>query len=155
MQLFEETGAYLKGHFRLTSGLHSPEYLQCAKVLSHPAYAEELGRDLAQRLRQLTNRNVDVVLAPALGGLIIGHEVARELGAPFLFTERDGATGHMTLRRGFELEPGPDRRRDRRRCYYGRQLFRSRKAGTRRRSGCVGGRLHHRPQQRARRHRRT
>jgi orotate phosphoribosyltransferase len=106
MQLFEETGAYLKGHFRLTSGLHSPEYLQCAKVLSHPAYAEELGRDLAQRLRQLTNRNVDVVLAPALGSLIIGHEVARELGVPFLFTERDGATGHMTLRRGFELKPG-------------------------------------------------
>lgn len=106
MQFFEKTGAYLKGHFRLTSGLHSPEYLQCAKVLAHPAYAEELGRELAQRLRQLTKRDVDVVLAPALGGLIIGHEVARELGVPFLFTERDGATGHMTLRRGFELKPG-------------------------------------------------
>jgi orotate phosphoribosyltransferase len=80
--------------------------LQCAKVLAHPAYAEELGRELAQRLRQLTKDHVDVVLAPALGGLIIGHEVARELGVPFLFTERDGATGHMTLRRGFELKPG-------------------------------------------------
>lgn len=106
MQLFEKTGAYLNGHFRLTSGLHSPEYLQCAKVLAHPAYAETLGKQLAQKLRQLTGRDIDVVLAPALGGLIIGHEVARELGVPFLFTERDAATGGMVLRRGFELKPG-------------------------------------------------
>lgn len=106
MQLFEQTGAYLKGHFRLTSGLHSPEYLQCAKVLAHPSYAEQLGKELAQRLRRLANRDIDLVLAPALGGLIIGHEVARELGVPLLFTERDGATNHMTLRRGFELKPG-------------------------------------------------
>jgi orotate phosphoribosyltransferase len=106
MQLFEQTGAYLKGHFRLTSGLHSPEYLQCAKVLAHPAYAEKLGKDLAHRLRQIAKRDIDVVLAPALGGLIIGHEVARELGVPFLFTERDGTTNQMTLRRGFELKSG-------------------------------------------------
>ena len=72
MELFERTGAYLRGHFRLTSGLHSGEYLQCAKVLAYPAFAEELGRGLADKLRAVVNGNVDVVLAPALGGLIIG-----------------------------------------------------------------------------------
>lgn len=106
MQLFEETGAYLRGHFRLTSGLHSNQYLQCAKVLAYPAYAERLGSDLAARLRQITPEKVDVVLAPAMGGLIIGHEVARAFGVPFLFTERDAATGGMVLRRGFEVTPG-------------------------------------------------
>jgi orotate phosphoribosyltransferase len=106
MELFERTGAYLRGHFRLTSGLHSSEYLQCAKVLAYPAFAEELGRKLADKLRAVVNGNVDVVLAPALGGLIIGHEVARAFDVPFLFAERDPATGHMTLRRGFEIEPG-------------------------------------------------
>lgn len=110
MKLFEETGAYLRGHFRLTSGLHSPEYLQCAKVLAHPDYAEHLGRELARRLAALINKSTDtkadLVVAPAMGGLIIGHEVARDLGIPFLFTERDGASNQMTLRRGFELHPG-------------------------------------------------
>ena len=106
MELFERTGAYLRGHFRLTSGLHSGEYLQCAKVLAYPAFAEELGRRLADRWRAVVNGNIDVVLAPALGGLIIGHEVARAFGVPFLFAERDPATGHMTLRRGFEIQPG-------------------------------------------------
>jgi orotate phosphoribosyltransferase len=105
MSLFESTGAYLRGHFRLTSGLHSSEYLQSAKVLAHPAYAEQLGKQLAKSLLEISKKKIDVVLAPALGGLIIGHEVARELGAPFLFTERDPATGHMALRRGFELQP--------------------------------------------------
>jgi orotate phosphoribosyltransferase len=106
MELFERTGAYLRGHFRLTSGLHSGEYLQCAKVLAYPTFAEELGRKLADKLRAVVKGNVDVVLAPALGGLIIGHEVARALNAPFLFAEQDPATGHMTLRRGFEIQPG-------------------------------------------------
>ncbi len=106
MELFERTGAYLRGHFRLTSGLHSGEYLQCAKVLAYPAFAEELGRKLADKLRTAVDGNVDVVLAPALGGLIIGHEVARAFNVPFLFAERDSATGHMTLRRGFEIQPG-------------------------------------------------
>ncbi len=101
LDLFLETGAYLKGHFRLTSGKHSPEYLQCALVLQHPKHAERLGAELAK----LLNVQADVVAAPAIGGLTIGHEVARALGARFIFTERD-ADGKMTLRRGFSVAPG-------------------------------------------------
>jgi orotate phosphoribosyltransferase len=106
LELFRSTGAYLEGHFRLTSGLHSAEYLQCALVLQHPAAAERLGRLLAQELRALAPGKIDLVASPALGGLIIGHEVARALGTRFLFTERDAATGKMTLRRGFTVAPG-------------------------------------------------
>ena len=107
MDLFEETGAYLRGHFRLTSGLHSADYLQCAKVLAFPAHAERLGRELAERIQSLMDAgSADVVAAPALGGIIIGHEVARAFGVRFLFTERDGASKEMTLRRGFEIIPG-------------------------------------------------
>jgi orotate phosphoribosyltransferase len=106
LELFERTGAYLRGHFRLTSGLHSPEYLQCARVLQHPRYAEQLGLLLARQLEQLRpGTAIQTVVSPAIGGLIIGHEVARALGARFLFTERDGS-GKMTLRRGFAIEPG-------------------------------------------------
>jgi orotate phosphoribosyltransferase len=100
MDLFEQTGAYLRGHFRLTSGLHSGEYLQCAKVLAYPAYAERFGRELADKLR---SENVTAVVSPAIGGIIIGHEVGRALHARALFTERDAATNEMTLRRGFEV----------------------------------------------------
>jgi len=103
MQLFEETGAYLRGHFRLTSGLHSGEYLQCAKVLAHPPYAERLGRELADRLTPLlAGAQVFAVVSPAIGGIVIGHEVARALGSLALFTERDASTNQMTLRRGFD-----------------------------------------------------
>ena len=103
---FYQTGAYLRGHFRLTSGLHSPEYLQCALVLQHPKHAERFGQLLAAEFRRLDHAlNVGVVAAPAIGGLIIGHEVARALGARFIFTERD-ASGAMALRRGFTLEAG-------------------------------------------------
>ena len=106
MDLFEQTGAYLRGHFRLTSGLHSGEYLQCAKVLAIPAYAERLGRELAHKLQgMIGGSSVDVVVSPAMGGIVIGHEVARALNARSLFTERDAATNEMTLRRGFELQP--------------------------------------------------
>ena len=106
LNLFERTSAYLHGHFRLTSGLHSSEYLQCALVLQHPVHAEILGRDLARKvLALLPGGQVDVVASPAVGGLIIGHEVARALGARFLFTER-GTDGRMILRRGFSVQPG-------------------------------------------------
>lgn len=106
INLFRSTGAYLEGHFRLTSGLHSPNYLQCALVLRHPAAAERLGRDLAAEIRKIVQEPIALVVSPALGGLIIGHEVARALGTPFLFTERDPETRKMALRRGFSVEPG-------------------------------------------------
>jgi len=96
----------MQGHFRLTSGLHSAEYLQCALVLQHPAAAEKLGRLLAEELRQYAPAGAKLVAAPALGGLIIGHEVARALGARFVFTERDANTKAMALRRGFTVSPG-------------------------------------------------
>ena len=99
LEVFEETGAYLKGHFRLTSGLHSGEYLQCALVLQHPALAERFGRELASHFSA-----VNLVVSPAIGGLIIGHEVARALRCRFQFTERDN--GQMVLRRGFSVRPG-------------------------------------------------
>ncbi len=106
LKIFRETGAYLNGHFRLTSGLHSAEYLQCALVLQHPAHAASLGAKLASELRSLAQaETIGVVVSPAMGGLIIGHEVARALGTRFLFTEGDATSGSMTLRRGFTLQP--------------------------------------------------
>ena len=106
LELFRSIGAYLQGHFRLTSGLHSSEYLQSALVLQHPAAAEKLGRLMAEAIRKLTPVRIGLVVAPALGGLIIGHEVARALGTRFLFLERaEGSTG-MLLRRGFTVGPG-------------------------------------------------
>jgi orotate phosphoribosyltransferase len=101
LDLFRSTGALLEGHFKLTSGLHSNGYMQCARVLQFPAHAEALGRALADRVRTL---RADVVLSPALGGLIIGHEVARGLGVRAIFAERQD--GRLTLRRGFAIEPG-------------------------------------------------
>jgi orotate phosphoribosyltransferase len=106
LDVFQETGAYLRGHFRLTSGLHSHEYLQCALVLQHPKHAERLGAALAEALRGLGIGEVRLVASPALGGVIIGQEVARALGARHIFTERDPATGKMVLRRGFMVEEG-------------------------------------------------
>jgi orotate phosphoribosyltransferase len=98
LDMFRRSGALLDGHFRLSSGLHSTGYLQSALVLQHPQQAEVLGRDLGTRVRPL---GPTVVLSPALGGLIIGHEVARALGVRAIFAERqDGA---LVLRRGFML----------------------------------------------------
>jgi len=106
LEIFKSTGAYLQGHFRLTSGLHSAEYLQCALVLQHPAAAEKLGQLLAEELCQHAPGGVKLIVSPALGGLIIGHEVARAMGARFIFTERDPGTKEMALRRGFTVSPG-------------------------------------------------
>ena len=99
LDLFRRVGALLEGHFRLTSGLHSPGYLQCALVLQHPREAEACGAALADRVRGLAPT---VVLSPALGGIVIGHEVARALGVRAIFAERQDGT--LTLRRGFSLD---------------------------------------------------
>jgi len=97
--LLRETGALLSGHFRLSSGLHSPNYVQCARLLEHPRNAKALGEALAAKLRDGGARKV---VSPALGGVIIGYTVAEALDLPFVFAERkDGA---MTLRRGFRIE---------------------------------------------------
>jgi orotate phosphoribosyltransferase len=98
LDLFRRSGALLEGHFRLSSGLHSTGYLQCALVLQYPAHAEALGRALAARVAPL---RPTVVLSPALGGLIIGHEVGRALGVRAIFAERQD--GVLMLRRGFML----------------------------------------------------
>ena len=95
---FRASGALLEGHFRLSSGLHSGAYLQCALVLQHPAQAEALGQALAEQLKPF---KPTVVLSPALGGLIIGHEVGRALGVRAIFAERQDKV--LTLRRGFSL----------------------------------------------------
>jgi orotate phosphoribosyltransferase len=105
LALFKERGAVLDGHFVLSSGLHSPRYVQCARVLMDPALATRLGTELARALEGvLGGARPSAVVAPALGGVLVAHEVARAFGCRGLFTERqDGA---MTLRRGFELGRG-------------------------------------------------
>ena len=108
LKMFETAGAIRHGHFELSSGLHSGTYMQCALVLQYPRFAEKLGQALAELFSDV---RVDAVVSPAIGGLIIGQEVARALpdpksgvpgGVPALFAERD-ASGMMTLRRGFEV----------------------------------------------------
>jgi orotate phosphoribosyltransferase len=115
MAMFESAGAIRHGHFELSSGLHSGMYMQCALVLQYPRFAEKLGQSLASLFGDL---ELDAVVSPAMGGLIIGHEVARALpegksygdgpvgsGVPAIFVERD-ASGSMTMRRGFSLRTG-------------------------------------------------
>jgi len=101
LALFRRSGALLEGHFRLSSGLHSAGYLQCALVLQHPRDAESLGAALGAAVRQ---HDVQAVLSPALGGIVIGQEVARALGVRAIFAERQDGT--LTLRRGFSLSAG-------------------------------------------------
>jgi orotate phosphoribosyltransferase len=101
VERFRRTGALLEGHFVLTSGLHSTQYLQCALVLQHPSEAEAFGRAIAA---QFDKHQVETVVAPAIGGIIIGWETARALNVRSIWTERE--EGRMTLRRGFNVRPG-------------------------------------------------
>jgi len=98
LEIFQKTDALLKGHFKLSSGLHSGQYLQCALVLQHPQYAQLLCRQLAQ---EFAEEKPTAIVAPALGGVLVSYEVARSLGCRSLFTERE--EGKMVLRRGFGL----------------------------------------------------
>lgn len=95
------SGAFLEGHFLLSSGLHSPNYVQCAQALKSPAWAGKMGAALAAGW---TGPKPDLILSPAMGGLIIGHETARAFGVDFIFTERENNA--MTLRRGFSIPKG-------------------------------------------------
>ena len=101
---FRAAGALLQGHFILSSGLRSPRYLQCARVLMDPARAERLARELASRIPNIVRDQVEAVISPAMGGVIIGHEMGRALGRAAMFVERP--QGVFELRRGFSLEPG-------------------------------------------------
>lgn len=101
LDLFKATGAFLEGHFLLTSGLHSPHYFQCAKVLQYPQHAQTLCWEIAYNFM---TEKVDVVIGPALGGIIVAQEVARLIHARAIFAERE--EGKMTLRRGFEIKAG-------------------------------------------------
>ncbi len=101
---FRAAEALLEGHFILSSGLRSPRYLQCARVLADPARASRLASELVARLPQEIRSSIDIVVSPAMGGVIIGHEMGRALGVEALFVERPD--GVFELRRGFRLEPG-------------------------------------------------
>jgi orotate phosphoribosyltransferase len=107
LALLEQSGALQRGHFRLSSGLHSPAYVQCARLLEDPARARRVGRGLAAKLAPYRPESI---LSPALGAMLVGHETAAALGVPFRFTERaggaEGAAGRMALRRGFALRRG-------------------------------------------------
>ncbi|WFL77595.1 orotate phosphoribosyltransferase [Altererythrobacter arenosus] len=101
---FRASGALLEGHFKLSSGRHSAHYLQCARVLMNAERAGNLARALAQKLPRELRNQIDVVISPAMGGLIIGHEMGRALGKDAMFLERPDGVFH--LRRGFAIEPG-------------------------------------------------
>jgi orotate phosphoribosyltransferase len=102
-KIYKESGALLEGHFLLSSGKHSPFYLQSAKVLENPKLAEKLAKELAKKIKEY-GLNIDKICSPAIGGLLAGYELARALEVPFIFTERKD--GKMTLRRGFEVKKG-------------------------------------------------
>jgi orotate phosphoribosyltransferase len=101
LSLLSRAGVLQEGHFKLTSGLHSDRYLQCARLFENPKYAEIVCRDIAQHF---SGCEIDIVVGPAMGGIIMAYEVARGLGAKGIFAEREN--GAMTLRRGFSAPPG-------------------------------------------------
>ena len=101
---FRAAGALLEGHFILSSGLHSSRYLQCARVLMDPKRAERLCASLAAKVKALVKSPIDLVASPAMGGVVVGYEMARQLGIPSLFFER--VDGKLTLRRGFSIPKG-------------------------------------------------
>ncbi|HOA81070.1 MAG TPA: orotate phosphoribosyltransferase [Defluviitaleaceae bacterium] len=101
IEIFKETEVLLEGHFQLTSGRHSNQYMQCAKILQYPNYAEEIAKGLAEEFK---DDNIDMVVGPAMGGIIIAYELARQLKCKNLFAERED--GKMTLRRGFTIPKG-------------------------------------------------
>ncbi len=105
IELLTESGAMQQGHFLLSSGRHSGQYVQCALALEHPTRAKRLGAALAEALEQEIKAGIDCVVAPPLGGILIGYELARQLDRPFLFPERLD-NGQLALRRGFSLAPG-------------------------------------------------
>jgi orotate phosphoribosyltransferase len=100
---FKEAGALLEGHFILSSGLHSSRYLQCALALSEPSRAQRLSASLGKKILENVKTKIDIVVSPAMGGLIIGHEIARYLDVPSIFLER--VNGKFELRRGFSIKP--------------------------------------------------
>lgn len=100
-EILEKSGVLLNGHFLLTSGKHSNKYMQCAKIFQYPDYSEQISKDLAEKFG---GQDIDMVIGPAIGGIILAYEVARQLGVKALFAEREN--GKMTLRRGFEIAKG-------------------------------------------------
>lgn len=101
IELLKESGALLEGHFLLSSGKHSDRYIQCAKLLQHPKMAEEALRPV---VKKLGNLDIDIIVGPAMGGIIVAYELGRQLNKPAIFTERE--EGEMKLKRGFHIEKG-------------------------------------------------
>jgi orotate phosphoribosyltransferase len=101
LEIFKKTGALLEGHFLLTSGRHSNKYFQCAKVLQYPEYTEQVCKIIADHFKDY---NIDTVISPAMGGIIVGQEVARQLNKKSIFAEREDK--RLVLRRGFTIQPG-------------------------------------------------
>ncbi len=101
VKIFSDSGALMEGHFLLTSGRHSNQYMQCAQVLQYPAYTEQLAKHIADKFE---NDGIELVVGPAMGGIIVSYEVARQLGVPGIFAERKD--GQMEIRRGFTINRG-------------------------------------------------